>query len=74
MIGLKLKNEIEVKKLAENLLEHKIVVGTAGNNVLRLLPPLIIKENNIDHFVYILKVLFKNMNISTKASELCHQN
>ena len=74
MVGVKIKDEIDVKSLAQNFLDEKIVVGTAGNNVLRLLPPLIIEETNIDHFVYILKSLFKNMNISTKASELCHQN
>lgn len=74
MVGIKIKDEIDVKSLAQNFLDEKIVVGTAGNNVLRLLPPLIIEETNIDHFVYILEVLFKNMNISTKASELCHQN
>lgn len=74
MVGLKINEDIDVKTLAHNILDEKVVVGTAGNNVLRLLPPLIIEEKNIDHFVYILEVLFKNMNISTKASELCHQN
>jgi len=74
MIGIKIIPEIDVKALAQNFLDAKIVVGTAGDNVLRLLPPFIIEEKHIDHFVYILKDLFKNMNISTKASELCHQN
>lgn len=74
MIGLKLNDEIDVKSLAQKFLNEKIVVGTAGNNVLRLLPPLIIDKINIDQFVYILEVLFKNMNISTKVRELCHQN
>jgi len=68
MVGLKITPKIDVNILAKGFLYNNIVVGTAGNNVLRLLPPLIIEENNIDHFVYILKDLFKNMNISTKAS------
>ncbi len=69
-----MSDDIDVKKLAKSFLENKIVVGTAGNNVLRLLPPLIIEEKHIDQFIYILKELFKKMNISTIASELCHQN
>ena len=74
LIGIKMNDDIDVKKLAKSFLEKKIVVGTAGNNVLRLLPPLIIEEEHIDQFIYILKELFKKMNISTNASELCHQN
>lgn len=74
LIGIKINNDIDVKKLAKSFLENKIVVGTAGNNVLRLLPPLIIEEKHIDQFIYILKELFNKMNISTNASELCHQN
>lgn len=74
MIGLKFNSAIDVKELANKFLDNKIVVGTAGNNVLRLLPPLIIEEKHIDHFVYILKDLFKNMYNSTKAGEICHQN
>ena len=68
MVGLQMSSEIDVKKLAQTFLDKKIVVGTAGDNVLRLLPPLIIEEKHIDQFVYILKELFKKMNISTKAS------
>lgn len=68
MLGLEFASDFDVKKLAQLFLENKIVVGTAGNNVLRLLPPYNIDENNINHFIYILKVLFKNMNIQTKAS------
>ncbi len=74
LIGIKVNKNIDVKILAKSLLKEHIVVGTAGNNILRLLPPLIIEEKHIDHFIYIFKELFKKMNISTKASELCHQN
>jgi acetylornithine/N-succinyldiaminopimelate aminotransferase len=68
MIGIKFTSKVDVKTLAQKFLDEKIVVGTAGDNVLRLLPPLIIKDENIQHFVYILKVLFNKMYISTKAS------
>lgn len=74
MFGLKFHSDIDVKELAQNLLNNRIVTGTAGDNVLRLLPPLIIEEKHIDHFVYILKDLFKKMYNSTKAGEICHQN
>lgn len=67
MIGIKFNQYIDVKLLAKLYLNKNIIVGTAGNNVLRLLPPLIIEEKHIDQFVYISKELFKNMNISTKA-------
>lgn len=68
MIGLEFNSEIDVKILAKNLLDEKIVVGTAGNNVLRLLPPFIIEDKHMDQFMYILKDLFKKMNISSIAS------
>lgn len=74
MFGLKFHSDIDVKELAQNLLNNRIVTGTAGDNVLRILPPLIIEEKHIDHFVYILKDLFKKMYNSTKAGEICHQN
>ena len=74
MVGIKFKTEIDVKELVQKFLDDKIVVGTAGDNVLRLLPPLIIDEKNIYHFVYILNDLFKKMYNSTKAGEICHQN
>jgi predicted acetylornithine/succinylornithine family transaminase len=68
MIGIEIIPEIDAKSVASQFLEKGIVVGTAGNNVLRLLPPFSIHEKHIDQFTYILKDLFKNMNISTKAS------
>jgi predicted acetylornithine/succinylornithine family transaminase len=74
MFGLKFHSDIDIKELAQNLLNNRIVTGTAGDNVLRILPPLIIEEKHIDHFVYILKDLFKKMYNSTKAGEICHQN
>jgi len=74
MIGLKIPPCIDVKILTDNFLNEKIIVGTAGNYVIGLLPPSIIEEKNIDDFVYILRVLFRIMNISTKASESCHLN
>lgn len=45
MIGLQL--DIAVKEVIGNCRERNLLVLPAGNNVLRLLPPLIIEENDI---------------------------
>lgn len=61
MIGIQINSKYDVKQLAKKIIAKNFLVGTAGNNVLRLLPPLIIDKENIDDFVYILKDLFNNM-------------
>lgn len=56
-------------------MDHKIVVGTAGNNVLRILPPFIIEELHIDQFVNkFMEVLIIDNLITNQSEELCHQN
>jgi acetylornithine/N-succinyldiaminopimelate aminotransferase len=47
--GLKLK--IDPKELQTKLRDRKVLVGTAGDNVLRLAPPLIIDEAQISQMV-----------------------
>ena len=59
MIGIELDKEINVKDIASELLQNKIIVGTAGNNVLRLLPPFIITNEQVDFFIETLKIVFK---------------
>ncbi len=54
MIGIELKRNI-CRKVAERCLEKGLVVGISHENVLRLLPPLIIKEEHVDHAINILK-------------------
>ncbi len=68
LIGIKMDSKIDVKKLAKSFLQNNIVVGTAGDNILRLLPPFIIDEKHINQFVYILGELINQENILTKAS------
>lgn len=68
MIGIQFNQHIDAKKLAQEFLNNNIVVGTAGNNVLRLLPPLIIEEKHIDQFIYIFKKVLNNEKILTKVS------
>ena len=51
MIGIEFKSNTNAKKIAAELLESGVVTGTAGENVLRLLPPYIITEEEIHHFI-----------------------
>ncbi|MCB9220073.1 MAG: aspartate aminotransferase family protein [Ignavibacteriales bacterium] len=75
MIGIEFIESVDVKNLASKLLENKVVVGTAGNNVLRILPPLIVEELHISQFINTFKSVLLIENLITKQSEeLCHQN
>ncbi|MEJ2614413.1 MAG: aspartate aminotransferase family protein [Ignavibacteriaceae bacterium] len=51
IIGVELKGKLSAKKGASELLNAGIVAGTAGDNVLRLLPPFVITENEIELFI-----------------------
>ena len=55
MIGIELKQKVQ-DKLAE-LLERRIIALPAGPNVIRLLPPLIVDEAQIDRVVAVLREL-----------------
>ena len=49
LIGMKLKKKaLDVRNLAR---AHKLLVGNAGDNVLRMAPPLIISEDNVREVV-----------------------
>ncbi|GBD90023.1 acetylornithine aminotransferase [bacterium BMS3Abin04] len=58
MVGIEMSPDIDVKELAQSFLSKKVVVGTAGNNILRLLPPLIIEEKHINIFINTLTKIF----------------
>lgn len=75
MIGIEFIESVDAKNIAAKLMDHKIVVGTAGNNVLRILPPFIIEELHIDQFVNkFMEVLIIDNLITNQSEELCHQN
>ncbi len=57
MIGIELDGN--ASQIAESCREHGLIVGTAGANVLRLVPPLIIGEKEVDEAVDILKKFLK---------------
>ncbi|MCF6221696.1 MAG: aspartate aminotransferase family protein [Robiginitomaculum sp.] len=56
LIGMKLKKKaLDVRNLAR---AHKLLVGNAGDNVLRMAPPLVISEDNVRDAVAILDKVF----------------
>ena len=50
MIGIQLKQPT-AKELTQSMLAKGVVVGTAGDDVLRLLPPLIVTQADCDHLI-----------------------
>lgn len=57
MLGAELRSPLIAKKIAAACLEKGFVVGTAGQNTLRFVPPLIIQEQDITRLVTILDAL-----------------
>lgn len=54
MLGLKLRPEYDPAKVVVKLRENKLLVNTAGENVVRILPPLIIDESHIEEGIAII--------------------
>ncbi|MDP3682677.1 MAG: aminotransferase class III-fold pyridoxal phosphate-dependent enzyme, partial [Ignavibacteria bacterium] len=54
MVGVELDSSINVKDFMKELLENGVVTGTSGNNTLRLLPPFVITQKEIDLFLLTL--------------------
>ena len=50
MIGIEL-NIPQAKTIVKNLLKRKIIVGSSGDRIIRLLPPFIIDENDTGYFI-----------------------
>ncbi len=59
MIGVELIESIDVKTVVKKLLENKLVTTSAGNNTIRLLPPFIIAENEINKLIELFLKTFK---------------
>lgn len=59
----------KAKPIHEALLEHKIITGTSSDeNVLRLLPPLCLKREEVDLFIKKLSDCFDQVNDSNTGS------
>ncbi len=55
MIGCPLPEDKKASDIAAKALKEGLIVGTAGGNTLRFVPPLIIKEEEIDEAANLLK-------------------
>jgi len=61
IIGIKINNKFKTDDIAKKLLENGLVTASAGDNVIRVLPPLIIKKSHIKKGIEIIeKILGKN--------------
>lgn len=55
MVGMDLPKEISAKEIMKKALEKGLIIGTAGENTLRFVPPLIITKKEVDTAIEILK-------------------
>lgn len=58
MIGIEFSDEIAVD-VKNKLFDNNILVGSVKTKIIRLLPPLIIKKEHIDTFIYQLEKILK---------------
>ena len=61
MIGMQLSEELLPKDICNLALKKGFVVGLAGGNTLRFLPPLIIQKEDIDALIICLDEIFKTL-------------
>jgi acetylornithine aminotransferase len=67
IIGVEIVEEVEVKNIAALLMEAGMVAGTAGNNTLRLLPPFIINQQDIEIFIDKLTTVLQTVSETADA-------
>lgn len=48
MLGMQLRDHLDVSKVARQLFDLGFIVGTAGRNTLRFLPPFIVSDNDVE--------------------------
>ena len=58
MQGIELDPKVPAAKISRLCLEQGLILITAGNNVLRFLPPLVIEEKHVDEMAGILQKIF----------------
>jgi predicted acetylornithine/succinylornithine family transaminase len=61
MAGIELRNPYEAAEAAREARERRLLVGTAGGNTIRLTPPLIVNDAQIDRAVAVLNDVFRSM-------------
>ncbi len=73
MIGVEFEKPI-AKTVAKALLNRGIVVGNSGDTVLRLLPPFIITNEDIQYFVKIFASVLEIVSFSSGSSDIVNIN
>lgn len=61
LIGIVLRDDIAARPLVEKALSKHLVIGRAADNVLRLAPPLIVREGTIQRAISKLEELIKEL-------------
>ena len=59
MQGLEFAPEKSAGEIVSLALEKGLILMTAGNNVIRFVPPLIIEEKHVDEMMKILREVLK---------------
>ena len=55
MQGLELASSVPVGEISAKALQQGLILITAGNNVLRFLPPLVLEKEHVDEMAEILR-------------------
>ncbi len=61
IIGVEFSSNVSAKIISAKMLDAGFVVGTAGEYVLRILPPFIITQNEIAKFLFALKKIISEV-------------
>ncbi len=61
MIGVDLDDKVEVISVIKKLMERGVLTLRSGENVLRLLPPFVITEKDVDIFISNLERVFRDV-------------
>lgn len=60
LLGIKLK--VDVKEFSKKCFENKLLAVTAGSDVIRLLPPLNVENDDVDKAMELLEKVFQSYN------------
>lgn len=61
MIAVEIDPKISASNIVKKLYQEKILIGTCGDNSLRLLPPFIIKKNEVEYLISVLEKTLQNI-------------
>ena len=59
MWGIELEEQHKAREVVEQAMARGVLIGTAGANSLRLLPPLVVEESHLETVCSLLKELLE---------------